>query len=357
MTPDSPQFVDSVRAALLGWYDAHARALPWRTGPHARAAGVLPDPYRVWLSEVMLQQTTVPHATAYFLDFTRRWPTVADLAAVEDGELMAAWAGLGYYARARNLLACARAVAGEHGGVFPDDEAGLLALPGVGAYTAAAVAAIAFDRPANVVDGNVERVAARLFAVETPLPAAKPELKRLAAALVRAERPGDWAQALMDLGATVCRPKTPLCDRCPLAFGCAAFRTDDPGRYPLKTKKAARPRRKGAVFVLRDGQGRVALERRPDKGLLGAMLGLPTSGWDAAGAGVEAAPVAADWRPTGEVEHVFTHFALTLTVFEARGQGAFIWTDETEAAQALPSVCRQALRPPRASRASGAASG
>jgi len=233
MTPDSPQFVDSVRAALLGWYDAHARALPWRTGPHARAAGVLPDPYRVWLSEVMLQQTTVPHATAYFLDFTRRWPTVADLAAVEDGELMAAWAGLGYYARARNLLACARAVAGEHGGVFPDDEAGLLALPGVGAYTAAAVAAIAFDRPANVVDGNVERVAARLFAVETPLPAAKPELKRLAAALVRAERPGDWAQALMDLGATVCRPKTPLCDRCPLAFGCAALRTDDPGRSPL----------------------------------------------------------------------------------------------------------------------------
>ena len=357
MTPDSPQFVDSVRAALLDWYDAHARALPWRTGPHERAAGERPDPYRVWLSEVMLQQTTVPHATSYFLDFTRRWPTVADLAAVEDGELMAAWAGLGYYARARNLLACARAVAGQHGDVFPDEEAGLLALPGVGAYTAAAVAAIAFDRPANVVDGNVERVMARLFAVETPLPAAKPELKRLAATLVRDDRPGDWAQALMDLGATVCRPKAPLCDRCPLAFGCAAFQTDDPGRYPLRTKKAARPRRKGAVFVLRDGQGRVALERRPDKGLLGAMLGLPTSGWDGAGAGAEAAPVPADWRATGEVEHVFTHVALTLTVFEARGQGEFIWTEEAEAAQALPSVFRKALRPPRSSRASGAASG
>ena len=357
MTPNSPQFVDSLRAALLDWYDAHARGLPWRTGPHERAAGVRPDPYRVWLSEVMLQQTTVPHATSYFLDFTRRWPTVGDLAAVEDGELMAAWAGLGYYARARNLLACARAVAGEHGGVFPDDEAALLALPGVGAYTAAAVAAIAFDRPANVVDGNVERVMARLFAVETPLPAAKPELKRLAASLVREDRPGDWAQALMDLGATVCRPKAPLCDRCPVAFGCAALGTGDPGRYPLKTKKAARPRRRGAVFVLRDGQGRVALERRPDKGLLGAMLGLPTSGWDEAGAGVEAAPVQADWRATGSVEHVFTHFALTLTVFEAAGQGDFIWTHEAEAAQALPSVFRKALRPPRSSPANGAASG
>ena len=357
MTPDSPQFVDSVRAALLDWYDAHARALPWRTGPHERAAGVPPDPYRVWLSEVMLQQTTVPHATSYFLEFTRRWPTVADLAAVDDGELMAAWAGLGYYARARNLLACARAVAGDHGGVFPDQEAGLLALPGVGAYTAAAVGAIAFDRPANVVDGNVERVMARLFAVETPLPAAKPELKRLAGSLVRDDRPGDWAQALMDLGATVCRPKAPLCDRCPVAFGCAALRTGDPGRYPLKTKKAARPRRRGAVFVLRDERGRVALERRPDKGLLGAMLGLPTSAWDEGGAGVEAAPVPADWRATGEVEHVFTHFALTLTVFEATGQGDFIWTDEAEAAQALPSVFRKALRRPRSSRASGAASG
>jgi A/G-specific adenine glycosylase len=356
MTPDSPQFVDSIRAALLAWYDAHARALPWRTGPHGRAAGLLPDPYRVWLSEVMLQQTTVPHATSYFLDFTRRWPSVVDLAAVQDGELMAAWAGLGYYARARNLLACARAVAGE-GGVFPNEEADLLALPGVGAYTAAAVAAIAFDRPANVVDGNVERVMARLFAVETPLPAGKPEMKRLAASLVRDARPGDWAQALMDLGATICRPRAPLCDRCPLTFGCAAYKTDDPGRYPLKTKKAARPRRRGAVFVLRDGQGRVALERRPDKGLLGAMLGLPTSPWDQDGAGAEAAPVQADWRANGEVEHVFTHFALTLTVFEARGQGDFIWTDEDEAAQALPSVFRKALRPPRSFRASGATSG
>src|SRR3990167_7444576 len=212
--------VSLIRSELLAWYDRHARSLAWRAPPGAEART---DPYRVWLSEVMLQQTTTPHATPYFQSFTARWPTVSDLAGAEDGEVMAAWAGLGYYARARNLLACARAVAGEHGGVVPDTEAGLLALPGVGAYTAAAVAAIAFDRPANVVDGNVERVMARLFAVETPVPAARPALRRLAETLVTADRPGDWAQALMDLGATVCRPKAPLCDRCPVSGLCAAF--------------------------------------------------------------------------------------------------------------------------------------
>jgi A/G-specific adenine glycosylase len=218
---------DALRSALLAWYDAHARDLPWRVAPSARAAGVRPDPYRVWLSEVMLQQTTVPHATPYFLKFTARWPAVTDLAAAADAEVMAAWAGLGYYARARNLLACARAVANDHGGVFPDTEAGLRGLPGLGPYTAAAVAAIAFDRPANVVDGNVERVMARLFALDTPLPEAKPELKRLAAGLVREDRPGDWAQALMDLGAVICRPWAPLCDRCPVAGHCAALARGD----------------------------------------------------------------------------------------------------------------------------------
>ncbi|MEO8114950.1 MAG: A/G-specific adenine glycosylase, partial [Phenylobacterium sp.] len=211
-----------LRQRLLAWYDANARALPWRVGPADHARGVRADPYRVWLSEVMLQQTTVPHATPYFLDFTRRWPAVEALAAAPDGEVMAAWAGLGYYARARNLLACARAVARDHGGVFPDTEAGLRGLPGVGGYTAAAVAAIAFDRAANVVDANVERVMARLFAVETPLPQAKAELTALAASLVADERPGDWAQALMDLGAVICRPSAPLCDRCPLAQDCRA---------------------------------------------------------------------------------------------------------------------------------------
>lgn len=328
----------NLRAALLDWYDGHRRTLAWRPRPgEAR-----PDPYRVWLSEVMLQQTTTPHATPYFEAFTRRWPTVSDLAAAGDAEVMAAWAGLGYYARARNLLACARAVTGEHGGVFPDTEGGLLALPGVGAYTAAAVAAIAFDRPANVVDGNIERVMARLFAVEAPLPAAKPELKRLAAALVADDRPGDWAQALMDLGATVCRPGRPLCERCPLTSWCAAFQSGRPERYPLRTKKADRPRRSGVAWVLRDDRGRVALTRRPAKGLLGGMLGLPTSDWSVTP--VEAAPPApSNWRDAGAVEHVFTHFALTLEVRAGEGAGDFIWLPADEALASLPTVFRKAL--------------
>jgi A/G-specific adenine glycosylase len=339
-----------LRRALLDWYDAQARVLPWRVGPGERRAGVRPDPYKVWLSEVMLQQTTVPHATPYFLAFTRRWPTVTALAAADDAEVMSAWAGLGYYARARNLLACARAVTGEHGGVFPETEAGLLALPGVGAYTAAAVAAIGFDRPANVVDGNVERVAARLFAVEAPLPEAKAELKRLAAGLVVDDRPGDWAQALMDLGAVICRPKDPLCDRCPVAGFCAAQASGAPAAYPRRAAKADRPRRHGVAYLLTRG-GRVALVRRPPKGLLGGMLALPTSPWRAtpfaAAEAVAAAPTPGDWRSLGEVEHVFTHFALTLQVMRAETdadvEGA-VWTPQAEAGQGLPSVFLKALR-------------
>ncbi|MBA4795108.1 MAG: A/G-specific adenine glycosylase [Phenylobacterium sp.] len=338
---------EDIRARLLGWYDAHARDLPWRTGPAAGQAGLRSDPYRVWLSEVMLQQTTVPHATPYFLKFTARWPTVSDLAAAEDGEVMAAWAGLGYYARARNLLACARAVAAEHGGAFPDTEAGLLKLPGLGPYTAAAVAAIAFDRPTNVVDGNVERVMSRLFAVEEPLPGGKPELKRLAAGLVREDRPGDWAQALMDLGATVCRPKGPLCDRCPLAEACAGLATGAPETYPRKSAKPERPHRHGAAFILMRGN-EVGLVRRPPKGLLGGMLALPTTdwrglGWDEAEA-LAAAPAAADWRCVGEVEHGFTHFTLTLRLWRAEGEAdGLIWTPRREL-DALPSVFLKAAR-------------
>jgi A/G-specific adenine glycosylase len=333
----------TIRARLLAWYDANARTLAWRTGPKDHAGGARADPYGVWLSEVMLQQTTVPHATPYYLEFLRRWPTVAALAAAEDGAVMAAWAGLGYYARARNLLACARAVAGEHGGVFPSTEPGLLALPGVGAYTAAAVAAIAFDQAANVVDGNVERVIARLHAVETPLPAAKPELKRLAGLLVREERPGDWAQALMDLGAVICRPKSPLCERCPLSEACAGFATGEPEAYPRRTPKANRPHRHGAAFLLLRGDT-VGLVRRPPKGLLGGMLALPTSEWRAkAWAPAEitaAAPAAADWRPAGEIEHGFTHFTLTLQVWRAEVTGeveGVIWSRRADL-EGLPSV-------------------
>lgn len=334
-----------LRARLLAWYDAHARAFPWRVGPAELAAGVRPDPYRVWLSEVMLQQTTTAHAAPYFQAFVARWPTVQALAGAEDGELMAAWAGLGYYARARNLLACARAVTAEYGGVFPDTEAGLRALPGVGGYTAAAVAAIAFDRPANVVDGNVERVTARLCAVEKPLPAAKPELTRLAATLVTEQRPGDWAQALMDLGAGVCVPRRPLCEQCPVREGCVGFATGAPERFPLRAAKAEGPRRYGAAFVLVCG-GEVALVRRPPKGLLGGMLGLPTSEWAAAPNLAPTAPAQADWRSAGEIEHVFTHFPLTLQVLRAEAaerHAGFDWRPIAEAAAALPTVFRKAL--------------
>ena len=339
----------TLRRALLDWYDANARALPWRVGPQAHAAGERADPYRVWLSEVMLQQTTVPHATPYFLAFTARWSTVTDLAAAEDGEVMAAWAGLGYYARARNLLACARAVASEHGGVFPDTEAGLRTLPGLGPYTAAAVAAIAFDRPAVALDGNVERVTARLFAIQEPLPDARPELRRLAAAIASTERPGDWAQATMDLGATVCRPKQPLCERCPVAAFCEGRASGAPEQLPRKAAKAERPRRYGVAYVaLKDGC--VALVRRPAKGLLGGMLALPTGPWRpapfTAAEAMTDAPAQATWRSVGEVEHVFTHFALTLTVLRAEVDGltgAADWTSQTQAGEGLPTVFRKAL--------------
>ena len=348
--PDATQLrvtPDQLRAALLSWYDAEARDLPWRVRPATRAAGLRADPYRVWLSEVMLQQTTVPHATPYFLKFTARWPTVRDLAAAEDAEVMAAWAGLGYYARARNLLACARAVASDHGGVFPDTEEGLRALPGLGAYTAAAVAAIAFDRPGNVVDGNVERVVARLHAVAAPLPDAKPELKRLAAGLVRDERPGDWAQALMDLGAVICRPKAPLCERCPLAPACRARAAGAPETFPRKAPKIERPHRFGVAYVLTRGS-EVALVRRPPKGLLGGMLALPTSDWRgerwSEAEALAAAPAEALWRGVGEVGHVFTHFSLTLQLLRAEGEAeGVIWSPRRDL-DALPSVFLKAAR-------------
>lgn len=298
-------------AALLGWYDAHAREMPWRVGPGARAAGVRPDPYRVWLSEVMLQQTTVAAVRAYFRRFTELWPTVGELAAAADAAVMAEWAGLGYYARARNLLACARAVARDHGGRFPDNVEGLRDLPGIGPYTAAAVASIAFDRPAVVVDGNVERVVARLFAVETPLPAAKPELTRLAGMLTPEARPGDHAQAMMDLGATICTPRKPACGICPVIGYCEGRRQGIAADLPRKAPKAAKPTRQGTVWVARRPDGALVLERRADKGLLGGMLGFPGDGWDGAGG---AAPLPADWRVVGEVRHTFTHFHLILSV-------------------------------------------
>lgn len=293
---------------LLAWYDRHARALPWRMPP----GGALADPYRVWLSEVMLQQTTVAAVKAYFLRFTSLWPTVQDLAAAPDAQVMAEWAGLGYYARARNLLACARTVA-DLGG-FPDSRAGLAALPGIGPYTSAAISAIAFQRRETVVDGNVERVVSRLFAVETALPAARPELVALAQTLTPPQRPGDYAQAMMDLGATICTPRNPACGICPIIAHCAARRLGIAADLPRKAAKKPKPQRCGTVWIGFAGD-RVLVETRPERGLLGGTLAFPSSGWDGSDL---PPPAAADWRELGSVRHIFTHFALDLTVMAGR---------------------------------------
>jgi A/G-specific adenine glycosylase len=337
---------DGLAVRLLDWYDAHARTLPWRVGPMEWARGVRPDPYRVWLSEIMLQQTTVAAVGPYFHRFIGTWPRVADLAAAPDAEVMAAWAGLGYYARARNLLKCARVVAGDLGGVFPDTVEGLRSLPGIGPYTAAAVAAIAFDRPETVVDGNVERVMARLHAVRTPLPAAKATLVELAGRSTPTARHGDYAQAVMDLGATVCTPKNPSCGICPLAEVCAARDLGLAATLPARQPKAAKPVRRGYVYVARRPDGAVLLERRPDSGLLGGMLGFPGSAW---GDDPDPAPpFEAAWQvwPAG-VRHTFTHFHLDLTICVAEvpegilpATGAFVPRPDFRPA-ALPTVMRK----------------
>ncbi len=335
-----------IGATLLNWYDRHARILPWRVGPGARAAGEWPDPYRVWLSEVMLQQTTVAAVAGHFARFTKSWPNVAALAAAPEAEVMAAWAGLGYYARARNLLACARRVAGEYGGRFPETVEALSALPGIGSYTGAAVAAIAFDAPETVVDANVERVVARLFAVQAPLPAAKRDIIAFAARLTPALRAGDYAQAMMDLGATICTPRTPNCAACPIAVFCKARAEGIAATLPYKAAKLEKPDRFGIAYVARRADGALLLERRPPRGLLGGMLGWPGSEW---GTNPTAAPpLAADWREApGELRHTFTHFHLHLRVLVAEvPQGAnpesgdFIPPAEFQPA-ALPTLMRK----------------
>lgn len=312
--------------ALLRWFAVDKRRLPWRVEANE------PDPYRVWLSEVMLQQTTVVHAAPYFEAFTRRWPDVEALAAAADGDVMAAWAGLGYYARARNLIACARKVADDLCGRFPDTEEGLRELPGIGRYTAAAIAAIAFGRRAVVVDANVERVVARLFAVETELPAAREEIYRLAGSITPDSECGDFAQAMMDLGATICTPRSPECGRCPLSSRCAARATGYPQAYPRKAAKTPRPRREGVAYWL-EHDGHVLLVRRPAKGLLGGMLALPTDS--------EGAPAAAEWSDAGSVDHVFTHFALNMRLLcanaQARPDGTW-WPIERLAEAGLPTL-------------------
>ncbi|GAA4225733.1 A/G-specific adenine glycosylase [Sagittula marina] len=337
---------------LLDWYDRHARDLPWRIRPQARAAGVTADPYRIWLSEIMLQQTTVAAVREYFRVFTERWPTVEDLAAAEDADVMAAWAGLGYYARARNLLKCARSVVADHGGQFPADHAELLKLPGVGPYTAAAVSAIAFDDAQVVVDGNVERVMARLHDEHTPLPEAKPILTAYAAALTPAQRPGDYAQAVMDLGATICTPKRPACGLCPWRTSCAAWAEGTAAELPKKTPKKKKPIRRGTAYLARRVDGAWLLETRPDKGLLGGMLGWPGTDWldVTLDAPVEDPPIRAEWKTVrGEARHTFTHFHLILTVKTAlvpmernASRGEFIELSNFSPSD-LPTVMRKAF--------------
>lgn len=334
--------------ALLRWYDLHRRALPWRAAPGERQ-----DPYRVWLSEIMLQQTTVATVGPYFRDFLDRWPTVGSLAAAALDEVLHAWQGLGYYARARNLHACARIVAGELNGRFPGDEAGLRALPGIGRYTAAAIAAIAFDVPATAMDGNVERVIARLRNVRTPLPQAKPELYGLAAEITPRSRAGDYAQAIMDLGATVCLPRNPRCTLCPWQEACAARAAGTADLLPARAPKAVRPTRYGIAFWTLQPDGRVLLRRRPEDGLLGGMMEVPstewrTRAWSLAEAET-AAPAPAEWRLLdGKVRHVFTHFALelgvaTATVQSAAAVGTWCPVDRLST-HALPTVMKKVVR-------------
>jgi A/G-specific adenine glycosylase len=302
--------------ALLAWYDANRRSLPWRAPPGERT-----PPYAVWLSEIMLQQTTVATVKGYYERFLTRWPTVEALAAAPLEEVLAEWSGLGYYARARNLHACARRVAETHGGGFPREETALRALPGVGPYTAAAIAAIAFDRRAAAIDGNVERVMTRLHAIALPVRQAKPLIREKVEDMLPDSRTGDFAQALMDLGATVCTPRAPRCEVCPFSKDCAAFRDGAAEAYPVKEKKAEKPRRRGAIFVLLRGDD-VLLVRRPAKGLLGGMSAFPATPLardTAPDDWLAHAPCAADWRAEPQaVTHVFTHFALTAAVFVGR---------------------------------------
>jgi A/G-specific adenine glycosylase len=337
-------------ARLLAWYDRHRRGLPWRAAPGERA-----DPYRVWLSEIMLQQTTVATVGPYFAAFLERWPTVEALAAAALDDVLHAWQGLGYYARARNLHAGARAVVERHDGRFPADLAALRALPGVGDYTAAAVAAIAFDIPAAAMDGNIERVVARQFDVGDPLPGARRMLRRLAAPLMPDRRPGDYTQALMDLGATICTPRKPRCMLCPVSASCAARVAGTEEARPVKAPKKARPHRYGVAFwAVRETDGAVLLRRRPDDGLLGGMMEVPSSAWTDAPSDIAAAareaPVAAEWRRLpGTVMHGFSHFEIEFTVLAGRvadGGGAVgRWVPLDQLGdQALPTAMKRVVR-------------
>lgn len=340
-------------ANLLRWYDKHRRVLPWRS-----KQGDKPNSYAVWLSEIMLQQTTVTAVKPYFEKFLARWPKVENLANAPVEEVMQQWAGLGYYSRARNLHLCAKHVVSEFDGHFPANEVQLLKLPGIGPYTAAAITSIAFDSRAVVVDGNVERVISRLYAIETPLPAGKPIIKKYADLLTPDTRAGDFAQAMMDLGATICTPKRPTCNLCPFFESCTAQITAKQEDFPVKAPKQIRPTRYGAAFVLQRGDGAILGEQRTKKGLLGGMMGVPTTDWSSNSQAdlyadenaLQAAPVHENWQNIGSIQHIFTHFTLILDVYIAHLTQDFMlseqscWVKLTDIeGEAFPTLFRKVL--------------
>lgn len=335
---------------LLTWYDQHARTLPWRVSPQEGKLGVVPDPYHVWLSEVMLQQTTVAAVKSYFEKFVTQWPSVDDLAAAEDEDVMKAWAGLGYYSRARNLIACARVVSNEMGGRFPRSARELQQLPGIGPYTSAAIATIAFGQHDAVVDGNIERVSTRHTANSTPLPKAKSDCASFMQLTTPKDRPGDFVQAMMDLGATICSPKSPACALCPINEDCQAYSLGKMLDFPVKPAKKSKPTRVGAAFVQFRQDGAIWLTKRPNTGLLGGMSVVPSTQWSARQDGAinaTAAPVQADWASVGSVRHTFTHFDLELTVWisqcdQTLGEGWWSAPDDIHG-EALPSLMKKVI--------------
>ena len=332
--------------SLLDWYRDNRRDLPWRTEN--------PDPYRVWLSEIMLQQTTVVVVRSYFETFIRRWPTLDKLAAADLDDVLHAWQGLGYYARARNLHRCAQVLVTDFGGRFPEGEKQLLRLPGIGTYTAAAISAIAFDRPSAPVDGNIARVIARLMKLETPLPGLRRDVGKALPPLIPAQKPGDMVQALMDLGSTICKPGKPLCDQCPWRGSCAALKAGVVDRIPIKAINKPKRVRHGVVFWIKDDEGRVLLRRRAEKGLLGGMMEIPSSDWrdrkSTVKEAIKEAPVIADWtRVPGTVRHTFTHFHLHLIVLSThthqRKTNSGVWSSPDQFSKhALPSVMKKVIR-------------
>ncbi|MDC1062717.1 A/G-specific adenine glycosylase [Hellea sp.] len=338
-----------MQSKLLAWYDLNGRTLPWRLRPEDKLAGKVADPYSVWLSEIMLQQTTIAHATPYWERFISEFPTVSDLADSKRERIMTMWSGLGYYARARNLHKCAQLIRDQYSGFFPKNESELLKLPGIGPYAAAAIAAICFDEPTNIVDGNVERVISRIFKIEDPLPKYRNIYRNKAGDLAPIDRPGDYGQALMDLGSTICTPKSPKCTECPWEAFCAAKKVGAQVIYPIKVKKNKIMTRYGAVFILINN-GAVFIKQRPDNGLLGGMMGFPSTPWDENKIqSIKSAPVNKNWEKCPElVFHTFSHFKLELEVYRAQGalddnQG--IWADiENIGSYALPTVMLKAFK-------------